>query len=438
MEAPTSIPRYNPFRGLRPFEQDENHLFFGRDGQTEALLHRLRKHRFLAVVGTSGSGKSSLVRAGLLPALYGGFMGEAGSGWRIAIMRPGGHPMQRLARALNSPDVFGFDEEADDFQSLLTETTLQRSAQGLVNAVRLAQLPEGENLLVVVDQFEELFRFSHADGEASSREEATAFVKLLLEATRQTDLGIFVVITMRSDFLGDCAQFRDLPEAINDSQYLIPRMTRDQRQAAIAGPVGVAGGQISPRLVQVLLNDMGDDPDQLPILQHALMRTWNNWEARSTNGGALDVPDYEAVGGMADALSNHANEAFAALLENRPTAEGERLQRLAERLFRAITERGPDNREVRRPLRLHEICTIADCEQHEMVTVIDTFRSSDRSFLMPPQGTPLTGESRIDIAHESLIRQWDQLQEWVAREVEDVKTYRRIADAAEQHSLGRR
>ena len=153
------ITPINPFPGLRPFEFDESHLFFGRDGQSEQLIAKLGHTRFLAVVGTSGSGKSSLVRAGLLPALLGGFMTAAGSDWRIAVMRPGNDPIGNLAQALNAPGVFGseFAENAA-IQTAVTEATLRRGGLGLVDAVRQTLMPESENLLVVVDQFEEIFR----------------------------------------------------------------------------------------------------------------------------------------------------------------------------------------------------------------------------------------------------------------------------------------
>jgi hypothetical protein len=160
--------------------------------------------------------------------------------------------------------------------------------------VEQQRLAADENLLLVVDQFEELFRFQSMSG----GEEAAAFVNLLLEAARSRTASIYVVLTMRSDFLGDCAQFRDLPEAINDGQYLIPRMSRSQRRQAIVGPVAVgaaARGQpvaMTPRLVQCLLNDVGDNPDQLPVLQHALMRTWDTWAAAQANGvGPPDPPE---------------------------------------------------------------------------------------------------------------------------------------------------
>ena len=117
-------------------------------------------------------------------------------------------------------------------------------------------------------------------------------MKLLLEATDQREVPIYVVITMRSDFLGDCAQFRDLPAALNDGQYLIPRMTRDQRREAITGPVAVGGATIAPRLVQRLLNDVGDDPDHLPVLQHALMRTWEAWQSEGRPEAPIDLQHY--------------------------------------------------------------------------------------------------------------------------------------------------
>ena len=154
--------RSNPFPGLRPFTSDEDYLFFGREDQVKELLRRLRQTRFLAVVGTSGSGKSSLVQAGLLPALHGGLMADAGSSWRIASFRPGGDPIGALARALNQPAGLDTSHNAETDAALrvtLTETILRRSTLGLVEVVRQARLPARGNLLVVVDQFEELFRF---------------------------------------------------------------------------------------------------------------------------------------------------------------------------------------------------------------------------------------------------------------------------------------
>ena len=436
----------NPFPGLRPFESTETHLFFGRDGQSEELLRRLKRTRFLAVVGTSGSGKSSLVRAGLLPALQGGLMASAGSDWRIAILRPGGDPIGNLARALASPAVLGSrDEKGDDMPAVMAETTLRRSSLGLVELVSRARtkldnngqplFPEYENLLVVVDQFEELFRFKQLIEEENSKEDAAAFVKLLLEAVGQKDeKKIYVVLTMRSDFLGDCSQFFELPEAINNGQYLIPRMTRDERREAISGPVAVGQGSISEPLVNQLLNDVGDNPDQLPILQHALMRTWDHWLSHR-NGNPIDIPDYNAIGGMAEALSRHADEAYAELNDSQKL--------IAEKLFKGLTEKGTDNREIRRPMEVQEICELTGADEAAVIAVIEVFRREGRSFLMPPPTDALTDapvhldrESLIDISHESLIRNWDRLKTWVDEESRSARIYRRLAETAVLHREG--
>ncbi len=446
--AELAIPT-NPFPGLRPFDFDESHLFFGRDGQSEQLISKLSRTHFLAVVGTSGSGKSSLVRAGLMPALLGGFMSSAGSNWRIAITRPGNDPIGNLARALNAPDVFGSEvEENATLQTALAEATLQRGSRGLVDTVRQAVISENENVLVIVDQFEELFRFARVTDDKKYGNEAAAFVKLLLEAAGQRELPIYVVLTMRSDYLGDCSQFWGLPEAINESQYLIPRLTRDQLREAMTGPISVAQGQITSRLIARLLNDVGDDQDQLPVLQHLLMRIWDEAKEKKLeieaeengatvkyqhrqlhHGNALDMCCYDAVGGMANALSRHADEAFNEL-------PNDRSRQLAENIFKALTEKGTDNREIRRPISLGELCAVVNGSHDEITAVIETFRRPGRSFLMPPADVVLNSKSLIDISHESLIRGWSRLKAWVDEEARSSRIYLRVAETAVLRSEG--
>ncbi len=439
MSTPDGEGRFNPFPGLRAFEPDEDHLFFGREEQIDELLVRLRKNRFLSVVGTSGSGKSSLIRSGLIPSLYSGFMTQAGSSWRVAVMRPGSDPIGNLADALNDPEVLGSDPELADMTlrlppsgvtRALLETTLHRSAQGLVEAVRQARLPAGENLLILADQFEELFRFKVDPRIKDAREEALAFVKLLLEAGQQDEVPIYVVITMRSDFIGNCTELTGLAEAINDGQYLVPRMTREERRAAIVGPVAVGGAEITPRLVLRLLNDVGDNLDQLPILQHALMRTWNYWQEHHGAGEPIDLRHYEATGTMQEALSQHAEEAYREL-----DGAGER--RICELMFKGLTDAGSDPRGVRRPIPLAEICELTGAGAGEVVAVIDRFRTGGRTFLMPPAGVALAANTVIDISHESLMRTWKRLIGWVADEARSAQTYLQLSEAAARYQEGK-
>ena len=429
----TAPPR-NPFPGLRPFREDEEPLFFGREAHVDSMVDKLGAQGFLAVVGSSGSGKSSLVSCGLIPALHRGLLARTGSGWRVATCRPGNRPMAALAEALAQPQVLPQPPEDDTgFRPVeLVEATLQMGKRGLLEAYREAHplLTDRPNLLVVVDQFEELFRYRALGGDAGG-EAATAFVNLLLEAANQpaaAALPVFVVITMRSDFLGECAQFDGLPEAINRGQYLVPRMGREQRRAAIAGPVGVCGASIDPVLLTRLVNEVGDNPDQLSILQHALNRTWARW--RDAGGqGPLQAEHYDAVGGMAAALDQHADEALAQLQPGRQQA-------LCESLFRAITDRGTDARGTRRPTRVDTLCAITGASIDALAAVMAPFRDPERAFLMPPHGVPLWPGTVVDISHESLMRVWGALRGWVDEEAESARVYRRLAETAELHRAG--
>ena len=425
----TETDHINPFPGLRPFEPEEDFLFFGRDQQTYELLERLKRHRFLTVVGASGSGKSSLVRAGLLPSLYGGYMLEDGSGWRVAMFRPGVQPIRSLAEALAHRDVLGHeDQEVAAYQAIMLETTLRRGALGLIEVFEQSQSNPKGNLLIVVDQFEELFRYTDATHPSGENNEASAFVKLLLEAARSNS-ALYVVLTMRSDFLGDCSQFRDLPEAINEGQFLVPRMRRDQRRQAIEGPIAVGGAKITKRLVQRLLNDVGDNPDQLPILQHALMRTWNRWEAMGDPSAPLDFQHYEAIGEMGRALSQHGDEIYNELPD-------EQSRHIAETIFKRLTDRSQDARGVRRPTSLNELVDVSNANQEMVISVINAFRKPGRSLLMPPHETELKPDTQIDISHESLMRVWKRLNKWVDEEADSAKIYLRVAETALLHSEG--
>ena len=432
MSDATANSEANPFPGLRPFREDEEHLFFGRENQVDAMVNKLGDTRFLAVIGTSGSGKSSLVNCGLRPALRQGLLARAGTAWRMAQFRPGNDPVGAMARALAQDGVL-FREQAAAGLSLaeIIETTLRMSKLGLIDICEQAALGEGVNLLVVVDQFEELFRYQQLEaaglGGHGISEQAFAFVNLLLEVKEHAASRISIVLTMRSDFLGECTQFPGLAEAINAGQYLVPRMTRDERRAAIECPVGVGLAQMSPVLLTRLVNDVGDNPDQLSLLQHALNRTWARWQNEGGTG-PLDLPHYEAIGTMAHALDQHAERAYAEL-------GGARQQEIGERLFKALTDK-TDPRGLRRPTTLSTLCALADATAAEVTDVIDVFRKPSRSFLMPPAGDALQPATVIDISHESLMRVWERLKKWADEEAQSARIYRRLADTADLHAAG--
>lgn len=415
-----------PYPGLRPFQHNEADIFFGREEQIDQLLKKLQKSRFLAVIGPSGCGKSSLVRAGMTAALEAGFLTDAGARWRIVDLRPGEEPMERLANAFLSPAVQGKEHRDDPEATLFVQAMLRRGPRGLIEVLHEQPLPKNANLLLVVDQFEEIFRFRREGG----ADEADAFVALLLATAAQREVPVYVVITMRSDFLGDCAVFSGLPEAMNESQFLTPRLTREQAEAAIMKPARVFGGKVEPLLVNRLLNDMSSDPDQLPVLQHALMRMWNEANKRlagehhddAQSPVIITLDDYKKVGTLAVALSDHANEVYDNL--------SKRQQHIAEIMFRQLTERGIGKRDIRRPARLNDVAKIAGAEIEEVMEVVEAFRKSNRSFVMPPVGVTLRPKTMLDIGHESLIRNWDHLNKWADDEARAAVFYRHLKQTA--------
>jgi WD40 repeat protein/energy-coupling factor transporter ATP-binding protein EcfA2 len=469
---------HSPYPGLRPFTEAESDLFFGREKHTAQLRSKLERNRFVAVVGSSGSGKSSLVRAGLIGQLRGlGDPDYAQSStedeqlrWRVAEMRPGGCPIGALARALVSPSALGPERallfadlqeekrrEALEGDAAFVAATLRRGPLGLLEVLRETSLPRDTRLLIFVDQFEEIFRFrnegpangspdSIANGRgAAARErwvnEAEAFVALLLAADQQNDLGVHLLLTMRLDYLSDCAVFTGLPEAISASQFLTPRLTREQRCASIVAPARLYGGDVAPDLVNTLLNDAGPESDQLPLLQHCLMRMWTIAQERSAAAGnvspILTMEHYrdERVGTIKSCLSKHANGVYVDL-DKRSARYG----KIAETIFRCLTGQTADKPDTRRPQSWPALLAVATAHgnsEEEVRVVVDAFRHPDCCFLTPSLDTELESATPLDISHESLIRNWDKLQQWAKLESGSAEDYRSLEQSARRWKDGR-
>jgi hypothetical protein len=447
----------DPYPGLRPFRQEETDIFFGREKHTDQLLERLGNHRFLAVTGLSGCGKSSLVRAGLIPALNRGFIAEAGHRWRVVQMRPGRTPFARLAGGLLNAAALASEREGIAGGAEFVEETLRRGPMGLVEVLRQTPPPVDTNLLLVVDQFEEIFRFRMEDEvrEAMASEEsqqqrqrrideADAFVQLLLASKDQVEFSVFVLLTMRTDYLGHCAVFRGLLEVINESQYIPPPVSRDQLIEAICAPAQVFNGRVEETLCHRLLNDADSSQDQLPLLQHALMRMWNlakEGEAKEPrhNPNVLTVEHYAKVGSIrpsADgdsALSRHGREVLDQL-------SSEKQCRIAEMLFRALSGGARERRDTRRFVNVQEMAAIAEVETDEIIKVADIFRAPGCNFIAAIAGEGSSGElqpgTELDISHESLIRNWDKLKEWVGIEAESSDDYLWLEQAARRWQMG--
>lgn len=451
----TAVSSERPFPGLRPFAYPDHEFFFGREEQTFALYRLVDCNRFVAVIGSSGSGKSSLVRAGLLPLLDAETAGAGGRTWLWREMHPGDDPLRRLTYMIASL------AEDDDTDPIIASARhdriaahLRRSSFGVAEALGEIDGLNGSSIMLVIDQFEELFRYATGRVEGAgeqirARDEAVQFVQLLLEATRTRTHKVLILLTMRSDFIGDCARFYGLPEAVSTTQFLVPALTRDQLEEVIRKPIEKAGAIITSDLVERLLNDCSSELDQLPVLQHCLLRLWEEagrapqpaagaLPATGTTAGnapptrILTVSHYQNIGGFAQALSRHAND----LLRELP---GAGLQLAVEQTFRALSELDKEGRAIRRALHFSRLLAETGVGEADLRQVLDRFRAEDCSFLVPPshEQPEVAPTTRIDVGHEAFLRRWEKTSGrgadigWLRAEQQDGERYRALLAMAE-------
>ena len=399
-----------PFVGLRPFEADESHLFFGRDKQIADLLQKLYTHQFLAIVGSSGCGKSSLIRAGVIPHLKAGFLTEKRDHWIVATFRPSGDPLFHFCNTINEAFESNVNGLLLQKPNLSPRDLTEIGISGFIK--RMHELMDNQriNLLILADQFEELFTYK--TGDEKQKNDNNFFVNLLLALAGEKELPVYTIITMRSDYIGHCNRFFGLPELLNESQYLVPRLKWYQVREVIELPIKLFGQEINPGLLDLLTNDSDKELDQLPVLQHCLMRTYKNW-IKAGRLGPIDFDHYEKSGGLDNALCCHVNAVFDKL----DPAQ----QHIAEYLFRAITDYNADYEPIRRPQSFDttvKICeAVEGSSRQDVLNVINIFRDKSCAFLTPPESVKnVTGDTIIDISHESLMRQWDRLNEWIRKE----------------------
>ena len=418
------IIRPNPFPGLRAFRPDEGHLFFGRMESTLKVVSRLKENRFVAVLGASGSGKSSLVLSGVIPALLKENAEEKKS-WSYMVFRPALNPVDHLASELSALSAgAGFAQLSE----VSVAASLNNRTEGLTDVINRIRKSLRQQVVIVIDQFEELFRFSPATVMGTPGDDATAFIDLIVNAMQKPDQGLYIIVTLRSEYVSECGRFHSLTNLMNSSSYLLPQIPHDQLAAVIEEPVKLSGGSIDRSLVKLILSDLEERPGQLPVLQHLMMRLWNQWSRLGDLSRPISVSDYEAVGQLKGAISQHAGQAYESL--------DERHRYVCARLFRAITTRTDDGRELRKPERISTIAAQTGCLEREIIGVAEVFRSPEYSFLTPSKEIPLNGESILDLTHESIIRLWGTLRRWMDEEETSVKLYRQLAAAAAQYQEG--
>lgn len=395
-----------PYKGLNYFDEADADLFVGREALTARLTSRLfsltanssaKETRFLAVIGASGSGKSSLVRAGLVPALR---WDKKSADWHIHILTPTAHPLESLAASLipENESVTAIaslmDDLARDQRSLQIFTKRHLSGN---NKVRL---------LLVVDQFEELFALCR------SEEERGSFIGNLLTAASEADGPVIVVITLRADFYAHCANYIQLREALSKNQEYIGTMDSVELRRAIEEPAQRGRWEFEPGLVDLLLHEVGHEPGALPLLSHALMETW-----QKRRGRMMTLSGYASSGGIRGAIAETAEAVFADQFTRKQ-------QEIGRRIFLRLTELGEETAtgDTRRRAKLEELILKPE-EKNTTQTVLKAL--ADARLIT-------TSEDSVEVAHEALIREWPTLRNWLEDDREGLRLHRRLTDAAQE------
>lgn len=411
----------NPFVGLRSFEADEYNLFFGRDLQIKDIIENLTQTNFAAVIGYSGSGKSSLIKSGVIPALKNKSSENKTDSWKIGICTPGYDSIRNLSKML--VDFYPSEKKSKSSLDEITDL-LSEKGNSISDAIHKINDQHTGNCLLIIDQFEEIFNLSNEE----NFDECKHFVNLLLDTLNTKKSNIFIILTLRSDFIGNCTEFSGLPEALNKSQYLIPRLSKTQFEDVINGPLNEVSYSISDSLLQTLTKDIDNNQDQLPILQHAMMRTIEYWRVESPTNEAIDVHHYKSIGTMKKALSNHADEAYEEL--NDAEKEG------CNKMFKVLAN-FQNLKVTRNPIKFSDLVKITNVDSQILINVINTFRRSDRSFLSPKEGVEISDDTIIDISHESLLRLWSRLRVWIKEEMESSEIYKNLCETAALYQEGK-
>jgi len=400
-----------PYPGLRPFSERDSRLFFGREKETASLLGLLERQQLVVVHGASGCGKSSLVRAGIVPVFRMDAMANGKQG-HVLIVRPAdaGGPLVSLARKLDKEIglVRECAEGEDPACEMRSWSTILTTSQDWAADISARVADAGATLCIIFDQFEEVFPAIKA-GNAAQVRRIIEFLNRLCEPSPEgTALGgrtLSVIVTMRSDYLGQCAIWDGFAETVNRSQYLLPRISSLGLLRAIHEPAIRFGGSVSDSVAESLLCIVKAEMDGLPIVQHALMRAWAL--ASEGDGPAIiDDAAMTAVGGADNALSNHADEVLAVA-----TAGDARLAAAADWMLRTLSDLDSDGRIIRRSPTLAQLAREVGVGTDTVTAILAPFRSLENSLIMPLEGEELTDNTIVSVSHEALLRQWKRVSE---------------------------
>ena len=392
-----------PYRGLEVFDELHVKFFFAREAMTQQLIESLRTTRFVAVIGSSGSGKSSLVRAGLLSKLKSGSL-PLSNKWTYVVFKPGADPLERLAINLTKQQEDGLEE----IQKLIKHLESDERSLHLHVGLALGEQTEESRFLIVIDQFEELFTL------CGKQEVITKFINNLRYAATVNGGQTIVVITMRADFLPHAAQQIDLAEVLSDHQFIVSPLEGISLREVIEKPAQLVGLNFERGLVEKILEDVGQKEGALPLLEDTLLQLCENRNQYNT----MTLPAYNEIGGVKGALAKRANKVF-----NSFTAEQKVIARRV--LLRLTYQEGPEDTKLR--AHLSDLITNPD-EQSQVESVIKSMADA-RLLTTKKEGD---SEPQVEVAHEALIREWPLMRQWLEESRDAMREHKRISEAADQ------
>ncbi|HEX8165821.1 MAG TPA: AAA family ATPase [Beijerinckiaceae bacterium] len=413
-----------PYPGLRPFEEDEWPIFFGREKITHQIIRRLTSNQIIVIHGSSGCGKSSFVRAGVLARLDRECARE-GLHWHTSAMRPGNSPLWNLAEAIahiKNPD--GPPPSIGEIRAVRQQLNLASAAFPRITQ-DLGLGPERQ-ACILLDQFEELFRYAQEIG----LDEAEAFAKAICAFATSPPEGLHFIITLRTDYLADCSQFAGLAEVVNKDQYLLPRLDKTDLIRAIRQPATLCQGEVELDLAMKLLHDSEGEVDALPLMQHCLMRMWQQIETKP-GPKVLRLAQYP---GLRQGLSTHADEILAGILEEKDSHGAQPSLEKIELLFSSLTMTDANGRHIRRPQTFGQLLDMTEFDEATLNAMLRPFRERSAGFVMPQGTHDLQKHEVVDVSHEAFIRHWIRLAGspsepgWIQTEDYDGRRYRALLE----------
>lgn len=409
----TSYEGVCPYRGLQVFEAQHVPFFFGREAATEWLINELRPsarrmekserhNRFLAVIGPSGSGKSSLVRAGLVPGLQRGDL-PGSQTWPLHVFRPSHYPIESLAIVL--ANLFSSISPPVSLVQLITDLAADKRQLHQTVQTGLADVPPNQYVVLVVDQFEEIF--THCRDESQRK----AFIDNLLYASAVEGGRLVVIMTLRADFYGKCANYPELAARVTDHQMLVSPMVIEELRRVIERPAQLVGLEFEPGLADTLLSNVKAEPGMLPLLQHTLLELWERRQRRH-----LTFSAYREIGGIQGAIAHRAESVYAGF--------DEKQKMLTRRIMLRLTQPGEGTEDTRRQAAMAEFLPVGS----ETSDIEITVRALADARLLTT-GKDEQGNEIIDVAHEALIRGWPRLRSWIDEDRAALRIHRRLTEA---------